>query len=79
MRILITLQKRRTHRYLVNLCTKPTISELRDLIGDQQYDKALDLVYKEGSLEREIHDGELPALEADLILSDTCANWDVIK
>jgi len=74
MRVLITLQKRRTHRYLVNLFTKPTISELRNLVGGQQYTKALDLVYQEGSLEREIHEGELPELEADLILSETCAN-----
>ena len=79
MKVLITLQRHRTHRYLVNLFTKSLISELRDLIGDQQYAKAMNLVYDGGLFEREILEEDLPALKADLILSDCSASWDVIK
>ena len=77
MRILITLQRRRTHRYLINLITKSLISQVRGLVGSQQYAKALDLVYYGGLLEKEIADEELPALNVDLILSERSANWDL--
>ena len=78
MKVLLTLQRRRTHhRYLINLFTKGLITELRDLIGNQEYTKAMDLVYQEGLLEREILEDELPTLKADLILSERCANWDL--
>ncbi len=79
MRVLITLQRRRTHRYLVNLFTKSLISEMRDLIGDREYAKAMELVYFGGFFEKEIPEEDLPALKADLMLSDCSANWDVVK
>lgn len=79
MRILITLQRRRTHRYLINIVAKSFISEVRDLIGSQEYGRALGVVYDKGLLEREVHEHELPVIEADLILSECSANWDVKK
>ena len=79
MRILITLRRNRTRRYLINLVTKSLISKVRNLIGDQEYSKAVDLVYSEGMLVREVLDEDIPALEADLILSDNYARWDFTK
>ena len=79
MKILITLQRRRTHRYLISLLTKSLISQLKALIAEQEYAKAMDLVYHGGLLEREIPEEELPSLQADLLLSDRCANWDIVK
>lgn len=79
MKILVTLRKRRTHRYLINLFTKALIMEVRQLIASQDYTKAIEMVYREGLLEREVMDHELPALTADLILSDVCARWDLTK
>jgi len=79
MTILVMLKRRRTHRYLINLFTKSLISEMRELIRDQEYTKALDLVYKEGLLEKEILEDEMPALKADLILSERFASWDATK
>gem|GEM_PF-1835727 len=77
MRVLITLKRRRNHRYLINLFTKSLISEVRGLIGSQEYVKALDLVYREGLFEREIFDEEIPGLKADLMLSKEYASWDL--
>ena len=77
MRILITLRRRRTHRYLINLFAKAMISQVRGLIGNQEYAKALDLVYQEGLLEKEVADEELPGLKTDLMLSERSANWDL--
>ena len=79
MKILITLRKRRTHRYLINLFTKSLITDVIRLIGDRQYAKAMDLVYQEGLLEREILEEDLPALKADLLLSERRASWDITK
>ena len=79
MRILITLRRNRTRRYLINLVTKSLISKVRNLIGDQEYSKAVDLVYSEGILVREVLNEEFPALEADLMLSDNYARWDFTK
>lgn len=53
--------------------------EVRQLIASQDYTKAIEMVYREGLLEREVMDHELPALTADLILSDVCARWDLTK
>jgi hypothetical protein len=83
MKILVTLKRRQKHqpnatrRYLINLFTKSLIAEVRGLIGNREYGKALHLVYKEGLFEKEILEGEIPTLKADLILSEQSANWDL--
>ena len=79
MRVLITLQRNRTHRYLVNLLTKSVISQVRDLISAQDYTKALDMVYYGGLLEGEVAEDQIPAVKADLMLSERSANWDIKK
>ena len=78
MKVLITLQRRKdTHRYLINLLTKSIISQVRDHISTQDYDKALDLVYYGGLVEKEIAEEDVPAIKADLMLSERSANWDI--
>ena len=77
MRILITLERRRTYRYLVNLFTKSLIAEVRNLVGNKDYIKAVEKIYHGGLLEREIVEEDLPTLKADLILSERSANWDL--
>ena len=79
MKVLITLQRDRTHRYLINLITKSLISQVRDFISNQDYTNALDLVYYGGLLEREIAEEDLPVLKADLMLSERSANWDIAQ
>ena len=78
MKVLITLQRRKdTHRYLISLLTKSIISQVRDHISTQDYNKALDLVYYGGLVEKEIAEEDIPAVEADLMLSERSANWDI--
>ena len=78
MKVLITLQRRKdTRRYLINLLTKSIISQVRDHISTQDYNKALDLVYYGGFVEKEIAEEDIPAIKADLMLSERSANWDI--
>ena len=79
MKVLITLQRQQTHRYLINLLTKSIIAQIRDLISDQDYTKALGLVYYGGLLEKEIAEEDLPVLKADLMLSEHSANWEIAQ
>ena len=78
MKVLITLQRSKdTRRYLINLLTKSIISQVRDHISTQEYNKALDLVYYGGLVEKEIAEEDIPAIKADLMLSERSANWDI--
>ena len=77
MKILVTLQRRRTHRYLINLFTKSLIEEVRDLISDREYAKAIEVVYTGGLLEKEVIEQELHDVKADLMLSESYARWDL--
>ena len=79
MRILVTLQRRRIHRYLINLFTKALIKEVRELIKNKENAKALKVVFKEGLLVREVLEDELCGVDADLMLSDTYARWDLTE
>ncbi|MDD5428144.1 MAG: hypothetical protein PHI58_02780 [Candidatus Omnitrophica bacterium] len=79
MKILITLRRRKTHRYLINLFTKSLIAEVRKLIAARDFALAMELVYKEGLMEREVMEEEVPTIKTDLILSEYCANWDLTK
>lgn len=79
MKVLVLFQKRRTHRYLVNLVTQSLIKEVTELIRSQDYGKAMTLVCYKGVIVREILEEDIPAVETDLILTERCASWDLVK
>ena len=78
MRVLIIVDNSPQARYLVNLYTKTLISEIKDLITERKYAKAIATAFSKGSFEREIHVDEMHTLETDLILSQSTASWDLM-
>ena len=78
MKVLVSIKRSPTQRYLVRLLTKKLISDVRDLISEQEYSKAVDTICARGRLERHVEDYELHFVEADLMLSETNAYWNHI-
>lgn len=78
MRVLIMLQRSPEHRYLVNLFTKNLIDRLRDLIRDCKHSQAVAFAFAYGQIEREYLDEDTSSIQADLMLSETNARWDLM-
>ena len=76
MRVLVQLRRNPAQHYLVHLFTKALIQEVKDLISDNQHSKAVVTVFTKGILERKVSKEEIPAVTADLILSERNARWD---
>lgn len=79
MRVLITIRRSPARRYLVHLFTRSLISEVKRLLDNKKYPQAITTVFTKGIFEREIHEGELPALHVDLVLTEHNARWDLVK
>ena len=79
MRVLITITKSPTHKYLVHLFAKALIRQVRDLVNNKKHSQAVALAFANVRLEREVLDKGLPTIEADLILSEHNARWDLKK
>ncbi len=79
MDVLVVIEKSPIQRYLVVLPTEVLIREVRDLINRSRYSQALAVTFVRGKLQRQISEGELPNISADLILSERSAYWDLKK
>lgn len=79
MKVLITIKRSPGQRYLVHLITKQLIAEVRELINSKKHSEAMVKAFTKGRFVREISESELPNIEADLILSENNARWDLKK
>lgn len=79
MRVLITVQRDPPQRYLVNLLSKSLIEEVRNLVNDKKHSEALAVAFTKGDIVREVHEHEISGLDADLLLCDQNARWDLMK
>lgn len=77
MRVLITIRRSPTQRYLINLLTQTLIDEVRELIRNQRHSEAMVAAFTKGNFERSISDAELSSVKADLIISEHNARWDL--
>ena len=66
-------------RYLVNLCGKAHVKEVKDLVNTSRYSEAAAIVFARGDLEKVVAGNELSHLDADLILSKDTAYWDLTR
>lgn len=78
MKVLINIRSGLPQRYLVHLLTKAAIKEVRNLISNERYAQAMVAAFTKGKLERQVSEEELPGVEADLIISEHSASWDLI-
>ena len=79
MRVLIVLKNSPIKRYLVHLYTEALIREVRELVNSRRHGQAMVAALSKGSFQRTVTDDEVHAVEADLILSENSASWDLIK
>ncbi len=79
MKILIIMDKGPVQRYLVKLCQKTAVKEVRELTNGGKYSEAAAVAFTRGDLEKVLFNNETLALGADLILTKETANWDLTK
>jgi hypothetical protein len=79
MKVLIVVRRSPPQRYLVHLHTEKIKSEVRNLINSNRHSEAVSAAFTKGIFERLVHEDELCHLEADLILSESNAYWDLTR
>lgn len=79
MKVLIVIEHSPKQRFLVNLHTKELVREVKNLIDTKRRSHAIMAALSRGRVEREVGYNELPAIEADLILSENNVSWGITK
>ena len=77
MRVLINVNSRPAHGYVVHLHTPSLVEKIRDLISKKRHPEAIAAAFREGVVEREVKDDEFHNVEVCLMLSETSARWDL--
>lgn len=77
MRVLVTIRNSPAQVFSVRLLTQNLINEVRELISRRRHSQAVVTVMTKGAFEREIHERDMTAVKADLILSKNGAMWDL--
>lgn len=78
MRVLIILNKGPSERCLVHLHNEALVAEIRSLVNNGKYARAIMTALAKGRFEREIMHDEVSNLDAGLILSEKSASWDLM-
>ncbi len=79
MKVLILIPKEPWQALLVRLHSEELVGEIKKLIGKRKNRKAVVTALVKGKFEKEVEPCEVPALNADLIISEDSARWDVTK
>lgn len=79
MNILIVIPKGPSQRLLVRLHTEELEGEVRRLISSRKHTQAMVAALTKGRIEREVAHDEVKDVQADLILSEYSASWDLMK
>lgn len=79
MNVLIVISKEPAQKFLVNLHTEKLKEEVKGLIGGRKHTQAIVTALTKGRFEREVVHEDLKDLQADLILSEYSASWDLKK
>ena len=79
MKILVIVERSPRHRFLVSLEDKRLVGEVKTLVDRKKYAQAIVRALTLGTFEREVLTEDLPALTANLILSEKSAHWDLSR
>jgi len=77
MKILLEVRNSPVQRFLIDLTGQNLINEVKRLIGKGKYSKAMTKVFSKGKFLKEVEESELPWLDADLILTEKSAHYDL--
>lgn len=79
MKILIVISQGARQSFLVRLHTEKLRREVRDLVARRKNSLAMATALSKGRLEKEVACHEIHRVEADLMLSEDSANWDLTR
>ena len=79
MRGLLVVERSPAQKYLIKIDTKALVKEVRQLIENRKHSKAMTAVFEKGKFEKIVSEDEMPTIDADLILSNKSARWDLTK
>ena len=77
MRVLLVFNKGPVQKYLVKLHTEDMIKEIRALINKDRHSDAMEVALSKGMFEMAVSNDSPSSLDADLILSENNARWDL--
>ena len=78
MLILIKIQKNPEKRFLVKLQEPELVDEVKDLIRGSKYSKAVVTALSKGKFLREVAQDEVHFAEANMILTEKNAHYDLM-
>jgi len=79
MKVLVIIEAQNSRRFLITLQKDELIREVKRLIARKKHTQAILAALVKGKFEKEILGYELHNLEADLILSESAASWDLTQ
>ena len=79
MKVLVVIKASNPRKFLVTLRKEELIREVKSLVARKKHTRAILAALLKGKLEKEIRGCELKDFEADLILSEKTASWDLTK
>ena len=66
-------------RFLVKLHKKEFVKEVKRLVNKRRYSQAIVWALFNGEIEEELTREEIPAANADLIITEESARWDLTR
>jgi len=77
LRLLVDIASKPRQRFLVKLHKKELARYVKRLINKRRYSQAIVWALFNGKLEGELARDEVPAANADLIITEESARWDL--
>lgn len=79
MKVICVIRRSPAQRFLVELHTDKLVKEVSMLVAKRRNSQAIATALAKGRFEKEIIEGDLPKIKADLILTEENACWDLIN
>lgn len=79
MKILIVIRRSPAKRYLVDVPSTRSVSDVKKLVAKNKHSQAMVLAFTRGRFEKEVAENELPNIKVDAILTENNINWDLTK
>ena len=77
LRLLVDIAANPRQRFLVKLHKRELVKEVKRLIDKGMYSKAIAWALFNGKIEEEVAHDEIPGADADLIITEKSARWDL--
>ena len=78
LRLLVDIAANPRQRFLVRLHKQELVKEIKKLISKRRYSQAIVWALFNGKIERALAHDEIPWADADLIITEESARWDLI-